>query len=240
MGAKLSIRTLLAVAVLVAAGLAAALIAISAGGSSDSQPRLAVGAAKVARLLRGIPQRGNVLGSPRAPVTLVEYAEPQCPFCGIWARDVFPALVREYVRTGKAKLVFRGLVFIQPLADSERALRAAAAAGRQGRLWHVIDALYRSQGEEGTGWISEELVRDVLARVPGLDAERALKERDDERTARTLAAWATQAARDAVSGTPTFFVGRSGGRLARLAVPSAQALSDPRLFASAFERLLQP
>ncbi len=240
MRGKLSARTLLAVVVVVAAVLAAVLIALSAGGGKESKPQAVSGTAEVARLLRGIPQRGNVLGRPEAPLTLVEYAEPQCPFCGMWARNVFPAIVRRYVRAGKAKLVFRGLIFIEPRADSERALRAAAAAGRQGRLWHVIDILYRNQGEEGTGWIREELVRDILESIPGLDAERALDEGGDEKTTRTLAAWEEQAARDGVSGTPTFLLGRSGGQLAPMALPSAQALSDPQFFSSAFERLLRP
>jgi hypothetical protein len=47
-----------------------------------------VAVAGTAELLAGIPQRGNVLGSPTAPVRLVEYADLQCPYCALYARDV--------------------------------------------------------------------------------------------------------------------------------------------------------
>src|SRR5439155_6373170 len=78
-------------------------------------------------LFAGIPQRGNVLGSPHAPLTLVEYADLQCPYCGAFARDTLPALVSEYVRSGEVKLVFRGMAFVGP--ESLTALRAVVAAG---------------------------------------------------------------------------------------------------------------
>jgi protein-disulfide isomerase len=70
-------------------------------------------------LFAGIPQQGNVLGSPMARVTPVEYADLQCPYCGRWARDTLPALVRDYVRTGKLRIVFKGLAFLGP--DSVKA-----------------------------------------------------------------------------------------------------------------------
>ncbi len=232
---------LLGALLIAAAGLAAALIAISAsGGDKGGEGGDPTGAAETARLLQGIPQSGGALGDPEAPVTLVEYAEPQCPFCGTWSREALPAIVRDYVRPGKVRLVFRGLAFIPPIADSERALRAAAAAARQGRLWHVVELLYRNQGEEGTGWISDDLVEAVLRAVPGLDADRALAERNDPSVDETLAAWVAEAGRDGVGGTPTFYLGRRGGELARLAVPSAEALADPAFFAAAFDRLLPP
>lgn len=237
---RLTPNRMLALVLLAAAGVAATLIAVSVTGwDGGGRPMPVTGAREAARLLAGIPQRGNALGDPRAPITLVEYAEPQCPFCGLWARSALPAIVRDYVRPGTVKIVFRGLVFLQPTTDSERALRAAVAAGQQGRLWHVLELLYRNQGEEGTGWISDDVLRALLTAVPGLDVERVLRQRDDNSVSQTLTAWAAQASRDGVGGTPTFLIGRSGGELRPLQVPSASALSDPAFFASAFDRLLQ-
>jgi protein-disulfide isomerase len=61
---------------------------------------------------------------------------------------VLPVLIHDYVREGKLRIVFRGLTFIGP--DSEKALRAALAAGEQNRLWHVVDLFYRHQGPENS------------------------------------------------------------------------------------------
>ena len=91
-------------------------------------------------LFAGIEQQGAALGSPKAPVTLVEYADLQCPYCAQWARDALPTLVEDYVKTGKLRIVFRGLAFIGP--DSDKALRTAIAAGEQNHLWDVVHGLY--------------------------------------------------------------------------------------------------
>ena len=117
---------------LVAGGIAAALIVVSVVGSSDSKSAAptttaaadaaavpgstpavtasrAAGAAATAKLFRGIPQKLNVLGNPNAPVTMIEFADLQCPFCRDYALDALPAIVQEYVRPGKVKLVFGGI-----------------------------------------------------------------------------------------------------------------------------------
>ncbi|MGZ8708139.1 MAG: DsbA family protein, partial [Gaiellaceae bacterium] len=94
----------------------------------------------------GIPQEGIVLGSTAAPVTLVEFADLQCPYCADFARQGLPTLVQEYVRTGRVKLVFQGLAFLGP--DSRTALRAVLAAGLQSRAWDVLHGLYGRQGAE--------------------------------------------------------------------------------------------
>ena len=108
-------------------------------------------------MLDGIPQRGNLLGSATAPIRLVEYADPQCPYCAQYARDVFPILVREYVRAGKVEMEFRGLWFLGP--DSGSALSTASAAGAENRFWNVLDLLYRNQGPENA-WVSDESALD--------------------------------------------------------------------------------
>jgi protein-disulfide isomerase len=156
-------RGLFAAVALVAAGIAAALIVTSVVGSNDrpaatttaavsatpARPSPVPGAAATRALFRGIPQTLNVLGKPNATVTMVEFADLQCPFCRDYAVSALPALVEEYVRPGKTKLVFSGMHFLGP--DSEKALRAVYAAGLQGRLWHYLDLLYKSQGAENSG-----------------------------------------------------------------------------------------
>ncbi len=88
-------------------------------------------------------------------MTLVEYADLQCPYCAEWTLETLPVIVSDYVRTGRVRIVFRGLAFLG--SDSELALRAVIAAGAQNRLWDLVDELYQRQGYENNGWVGEEL-----------------------------------------------------------------------------------
>ncbi len=220
-----------------AALLASFLIGASLIGGSESTPAApaAAEAAAVARqpdgLLRGIPQDGIALGDPKAPVTLVEYADLQCPYCASWAREAFPALVDEYVRTGRVRIVFRGLAFVGP--DSETALRAALAAGEQDALWDVVHGLYRGQGAENGGWVTDGLLRS-LGRGAGIDADRMLGDTFSPPVERELAAARAAAERIGVPGTPFFQAGPTGGVLEPLRVQAFDA--DP--FRAELDRLL--
>jgi protein-disulfide isomerase len=184
--------------------------ALVLGGSLIGVSRLGaeVGAAPPSEplpsILDGIPQSGNALGSPKAPVTLVEYADLQCPYCAEWTHRAFPTLVDRYVRQGKVRIVFRGLAFLGP--DSERALRTAVAAGRENRLWHVVEGLYHRQGHENSGWVTEPLLDEVAG-------PRAVATRNAPWVVTEMAD-ASRAARAAgIAGTPAFQIGKTGGTL---------------------------
>src|SRR6185503_9216356 len=124
----------------IGAALITASLLSSGSGATLEQPPVATqalsGVAEVSEMLDGVPQDGTALGSAGAPVTLVEYADLQCPYCAQWARDALPTLVEDYVRAGRLRIVFHGLAFIGP--DSEKALRTAVAAGREGHLWEIV------------------------------------------------------------------------------------------------------
>jgi protein-disulfide isomerase len=209
---KLSPRTTIAAAVTAAALLAGALVAASllgVHGKARPAPERAAGPAP--SLFAGLPQDGATLGSPGAPVTLVEYADLQCPYCAQWARDALPSIVAQYVRTGKVRLVFNGLAFIGP--DSDTALRTAIAAGERNHLWDVVHGLYARQGGENAGWVTDTLVDEIAAGVPGLNGV-ALREGRSSRTVDTeLARAANEATAAGIASTPTFQVGPTGGRL---------------------------
>lgn len=187
------------------------------------------GVAETEALFGGIPQDGTTLGRPDAPVTLVEYADLQCPFCAAYARDVLPTIVRDYVRTGKVRLVYRGLAFIGP--DSETALRTALAAGSQHKLWNIVDLLFRNQGPENA-WIDDVVLRNVVA-ATGANTASVFSSRDSAAVTGAMAEAQRRAAADGVRGTPTFMVGRSGGALRLLQLTSL----DVGAFQAAFEEL---
>jgi len=138
----------------------------SAPGATDI-----VGATSVNTMLQGIPQRGIELGKPDAPVTLVEFVEPQCPGCGLWARDELPGVISRYVRPGKIRIEYRGLSFIGP--DSNGLLTLAQAAGEQNKLWNVVELEYANQGAENSGYADQAYLTAIAKAVPGLDVLRA-------------------------------------------------------------------
>jgi protein-disulfide isomerase len=205
---RASAKVLLAgLLVVVFVGVGVAVVS-SLGGTSA--PRPVSGAAKM-RSLHGLPQRENVLGAPSAPVTVVEYADLQCPFCRDFESRWAPALVQRYVRSGTAKVVFRPLAFIG--VDSVRGRHAVIAAGLQGKLFEAVQLLYANQRAENTGWLDEQLVESVGRAIPGLDVRRFLADINDAGVARRAQLYDSAAKADRISSTPTLLVGKSGGRL---------------------------
>ena len=208
-------------AVAVAAALvAASLIGSSTGKSEATRPSMSAATPAVRdELFRGIPQDGITLGSPKAPVTLVEFADFQCPYCADWARDALPTIVQKYVRAGRVRLVFRGLSFVGEQSDT--ALRATLAAGEQDRLWDVLHGLYLHQGAENSGWVTDSLLRSFGG--AGLDAEQMLDGTRSSWVESQLLAARNAATAVGVPGTPFFQAGRTGGALERLNVTALDA-----------------
>jgi protein-disulfide isomerase len=208
---------------------------LGSSATSEATPATAqlLGVADNASLLAGIPQRGGVLGSPTARVTLIEYADLQCPYCGEFARNALPSLIQEYVRTGKVKLVFRGLAFVGP--ESEVALRASLAAGQQNRLWNFMHLLYANQGAENSGWVTDSFIRSVASGIAGLNVTRLVAGAQSSAVTGQIDAAQRLATSEGVNSTPSFRVGRTGGVLTALEVHSLDAAA----FRPTLDRLLK-
>jgi protein-disulfide isomerase len=195
-------RTTVALAFGIAIAAAVALVAVAVLSRNDSST--APPTANPVVGLAGIPQAARVLGSPAAKITLIEYADPQCPACRLYTEEFFPTLVREYVRRGKVKTEFRGFPFIGD--DSAKAYRFLLAAAEQDKLWNLAEALYRNQGAENSGWVTDDLIRGIAAEIPGLDVDKLFTdaERADIRQQAESAEAAATAA--GIGGTPSFLI----------------------------------
>src|SRR5215217_4028951 len=121
-------------------------------------------------LYSGIPQNGTTLGKSAAPVTLYLYEDFQCPYCGEFSRNSFPKLVGNYVRDGKVKVVSVTWAFLGP--DSVQAARAALAAGEQNRYWPYYSLLFDNQGEENSGYVTDDFLQHLAQKTPGLDVNK--------------------------------------------------------------------
>ena len=193
---------------LAAVGAAAAVVVAAVLVSSGSGERPAPALERTPSLFAGLPEHDGVLGDPKAPLTVTEYVDLQCPVCAAASRETLPSLVRDYVRTGKVKLEARTLHFIGP--DSVRAARVAAGAEQQGRLWPFLESFYAAQGRENSGYVTDDFLRQV-ARAAGVDAAAALRSADGAAAQERLNRANADAQRLGVDSTPTFTVARGDG-----------------------------
>lgn len=173
--------------------------------------------------LAGIPQDDRVLGNPAAKVALIEYADAQCPGCRFYTEEIFPTVANDYVRPGKVKNEFRGFPFIGP--DSVKALRFIYAAGLQDKLWQFQEALYRNQGGENDGWVTDDLLRKVTSEIPGLDGDKLFADAESDAIAHEVNAAPGEAQAAGISGTPSLFIKIGDAEPYYVRVSSAEQIS---------------
>lgn len=166
----------------------------ASGGNGDTEAALKIKSGDV------------VLGDAKAPVTIIEYGDYQCPFCMRFSRQTEPLLREEFIKTGKVKMVFRNFQFLGP--ESQAAGLAAKCAQDQNKFWSFHDAIYaveEKDGRENNG----NLTRDLFMQLAGnlkldtaafgscFDAQKYRQTVEDETKEGTAAG---------VNSTPTIFV----------------------------------
>lgn len=220
-------RLLVLAGAIAAAIVVVVVVIVVAGGSSGSASSTttnavtttAGGGTEATSTFAGVPQHGDTLGKQSAPATLVVFEDPQCPYCRQWNIDTLPTVVRDYVRTGRIKIVYRGIVVID--TNSVAGIRAAYAAGKQNKLWQMVESLYERQGQEGSGWITLPVIKDA-AREIHANAAKLIKDADSAAVTAALRQSQAEADRYGVRGTPTFGIQKPLGTLQQLTVSSLE------------------
>jgi protein-disulfide isomerase len=143
-------------------------------------------------------------GEANAPVTVVEYADYQCPACGYFAQNIAPEIDREFVQTGKVRFVFHEY----PLPQHRNAVPAAEAArcaNDQGAFWKMHDVLFQNQMDWSNSGNPTRLFGEYAG---GLGLDRAKFDSCLSAGTHRNAILAAQARADqvGVSSTPTFEV----------------------------------
>lgn len=191
-------------------------LVVASQGSDDSGETTADGS-----MFDGVPMKEFTMGDPDAPVTVVEFADLQCPFCRDFAVEDLPDIIKDYIEPGDVKMELRLLAFIGP--DSEAGRGVAAGAAEQDLVWPFTENIYANQGTENSGYMTMDFLTEQAEAVPGLDVERALEASGSE-FAKNYAAESDQEAQDAgISSTPSFTVTAEGGEPQ---VVDAEGLSD--------------
>jgi protein-disulfide isomerase len=124
-------------------------------------------------------------------------------------RDV-PELVDRDVRDGKVKLVSEPLAFIG--SDSVEAARAALVAAEQNRYWPYSSLLFENQGEENSGYVTDDYLRDLAEDTPGLDVNEWSADLGASDFNSELQDAQSMAQADGVNATPTLVVSGPGGQ----------------------------
>jgi protein-disulfide isomerase len=147
------------------------------------------------------------LGSANAKVLMIEFGDYQCPTCRMFWKEVEPRLKKEYIDTGKVRLVFRDFPIVQIHPEALLAAMAVNCAGDQQKYWEFHDKVFREQYNKGDDLVrfkaadlkkwAKDIKLDPTAFDQCLDSEKykaeVMKDKADA---------------DAVSvqGTPTFFI----------------------------------
>jgi len=138
-------------------------------------------------------------GSKNAKVTIIEFADYQCPYCGYFFTKVLPEVEKNYIKTGKVKFVYRDfpLNFHQ---NAQKAAEAAECADKQGKFWQYHDKLYQDQKVLDT-----ESLKKYAAELK-LNTDSFNKCLDSGEMAGEVQKDFEDGTKYGVSGTPSFFI----------------------------------
>ena len=179
----------------------------------ESSPKIEqVGPAKITMdtfLLNGSP----ILGDPNAPITLVEFGDYQCHYCNVFFESIEEDIIKNYVETGKVKMIFKDYNIIGP--DSVKASQGAHCANDQGLFWEYHDILYSNWTGENNGWASGTNLANFAQEV-GLDTNEWSECMIQQKHSQTILNSNDDAKALELTGTPAFFVINSNGEISKL------------------------
>jgi protein-disulfide isomerase len=202
------------------------IVAGSGGSDKGGDSANLVEKEHVEKLLGGIPQSATILGKAGAPVKLFEYGDLQCPVCKEYSEEVLPKLIENQVKNGEVSITFRNFIIIGP--QSVPAGEAALAAGAQGKGWNFIETWYRNQGEENSGYATDEFIESMAKYVGVPNVAKWKEEWKGGKFKKQVEDTTAQAEKLGFTGTPSFSIeGPKSNGLELLGTPgSTEALEE--------------
>jgi protein-disulfide isomerase len=201
------------------------LIATGGGGTKvvkSGTPQANATVTEVNSLIHGIPQSGNTLGDPNAPVTLQYFGDLECPICKEFTLGSLPSIIPKLVRTGKLKIEYHSMETATREPEVFKTQQVAAyAAGKQDKAWNFIETFYHEQGEEDSGYVTESYLQGIAQQVQGLDLAKWASDRSDPELANEVESDKQAANNAGFTGTPSFLIGKTGGPMKQLTYPNS-------------------
>jgi len=158
---------------------------VSGGNSTKVAPKpgstsAVASVTEVEKLLAGIPQQGNVLGNPNAPVTIKYFGDLECPVCRAFTERALPSVINTYVRQGKVKIEYNSMETATREPEVFKTQQIAAlAAGKQNKMWPYLEIFYHQQGEEDSGYVTESYLQGLAKQVKGLNLAQWTSDRSE-------------------------------------------------------------
>ncbi len=167
-----------------------------------------------------------VQGDEDAPITMIEYASYTCPHCANFHQGVYQEIKKNYIDTGKVKLIYREVYF------DKFGLWASMVArcGGEEKFFGISDLIYKGQPEWSKMGGAQEIVGEFrkIGRLAGIDEAALDACLQDGEKAQTLVAWYQQnAAEDEVTGTPSFVI--NGEKVANQSYAEFEKLFEAEL-----------
>jgi hypothetical protein len=201
---------------ILAVGVAGALITtgVSDVAGSSGQPLSARVEKEVSALFSGIPQSGNTLGEPSAPITLQVFGDLESADARTFMIWLLPDIIREWIRTKIVKIQYGALMSASsPYPNVFVSQQAAAlAAGVQDKLWNFVDTFYHEQGQEHTRYVTEAYLGGIAGQVSGLKLSEWESDRANSQLTKQVIE-ADHVAQTIFHDTLAFVIGRTGGKL---------------------------
>jgi protein-disulfide isomerase len=147
-----------------------------------------------------------VIGNAKAKVTIVEFSDFQCPFCRKFFNETYAQIKKEYIDTGKARMVFRH--YPLPFHDAAKpSALAAACANEQNKFWQFHDKMFQEQDKKGTGTVTYGVAElKTWAAQVGVNATQFNACLDSAKYASKVDVDTADGAKYGVNGTPSFFI----------------------------------
>jgi protein-disulfide isomerase len=171
---------------------------------TQPQPTQAAGNSRVFIPIGDSP----AIGSSSASVTMIEFSDFQCPFCGQFYSQTLPQVTQNYIDSGKVKLVYKNLPLENLHPNARAAALAAECANEQGKFWQYHNKLFESQGTwAGLGSTDAAKTFKQYAAGLGLDASSFNACVDSAKYSDKVNKDLQDGTNYGASGTPTFFIG---------------------------------
>jgi protein-disulfide isomerase len=146
-----------------------------------------------------------VLGKSDAPLTMVEFTDYKCPFCARFETTTFPEIKKNYIDTGKVRLILRDLPLVDMHPFALKAAQSVHCAGDQGKYWEMKELVFKNQNkidvDSLAGYAKDLSLNGDTFKNCMADGKHLKEIGDEAKYAQSLG----------ITGTPTFILGKAVG-----------------------------